>query len=104
VAPNIEALRKPCGVPCQHLTNARTGCCSIYKDRPTTCQEFVCVWLTNKDMPKKFRPDRCGIMLSGRWGTFIDVWELKQKFIGSELASWLAPRIGNWKLRKVEMR
>jgi len=101
IAPEIVALNKPAGVPCAHLCKSKTGSCTIYKKRPGECSEFTCAWLTSPHMPKKFRPDRCGIMLVGKPSGIMQVWELKQRIEGSELAAWLEPRLGDWKLSKV---
>lgn len=61
----IEALNKPAGVPCNHLSKVRTVArrCSIYKDRPTPCQTYQCAWLQGA-FAAHMRPDRAGMMVS----------------------------------------
>jgi len=36
--------------------------CSIYRDRPRSCRQWSCVWLSS-DLPDELRPDRCGVVL-----------------------------------------
>jgi hypothetical protein len=32
--------------------------CKIYDERPGVCQEFVCEWIRNEDIPEAWRPDK----------------------------------------------
>lgn len=59
----VEALNKPNGVRCVHLTPSG---CGIYGEHPEECQRFACLWLRNDpkvsgDMTA--RPDRTGGVL-----------------------------------------
>lgn len=56
---NIPVLKKPAGVPCQHL--AEVGC-GIYEDRPGCCRAFECHWLITPSMSHELRPDLCGVI------------------------------------------
>ncbi len=59
----IESLRKPQGVKCEHLCS--TGC-SIYVGRPGQCKEFRCHWLNGRVMDGKraYRPDKLGLIIT----------------------------------------
>ena len=56
----IEHFNKPMGVLCKHW---KDGGCSIYSERPQVCRDFECEWLTQRDLPRHFRPDRIGTIL-----------------------------------------
>ncbi|WP_432797625.1 hypothetical protein [Poriferisphaera sp. WC338] len=60
---SISCLGKPAHVPCDHLSPSG---CTNYKNRPTPCRGFTCLWLA--DQGKLFndshRPDKLGIMFS----------------------------------------
>ena len=51
---------KPPGVWCKHCNPGRG--CSIYADRYTECQAFMCQWLLGFGSEEE-RPDRCHYML-----------------------------------------
>lgn len=55
----VPELDKPNGVPCEHLTTAG---CGIYEDRPESCRQFECGWLTGMG-DLSVRPDRIGAVL-----------------------------------------
>lgn len=57
----VKALAKPAGVPCQHSTGTA---CGIYRDRPSTCAKWHCLWRKIGALPDALRPDRAGVMLS----------------------------------------
>lgn len=57
---------KPAGQWCQYSTP--TGC-ACYGIRPEVCRSYVCGYLVYKDCPRKWRPDRSGVIISYR-GTF----------------------------------
>lgn len=74
VAPALEPLRKPEGVPCANLLGAvrspvegGIGCtgagCSIYTRRPSICRGFGCGWLLGMGDAEQHRPDRCGVLV-----------------------------------------
>lgn len=56
----IPELKKPAGPLCGHNTGAA---CLIYAQRPHVCRAFECEWLTTRDLPARFRPDRIGVIL-----------------------------------------
>lgn len=43
---------------CIHCDNG----CSIYNNRPISCVNFECAWLSGC-IPERFRPDKCGVMV-----------------------------------------
>jgi len=58
----VEELDKPAGAVCPHARAARG--CSTYRDRPTSCREFQCLWLRGlRGTAGDHRPDRLGLML-----------------------------------------
>lgn len=44
---------------CKHL-DCRG--CSIYKDRPSACRIYQCMWSQMDNVGDKLRPDKCGIL------------------------------------------
>jgi hypothetical protein len=63
----IEELRKPIGEPCRHLAVASTGHgCTRYATRPTSCVEYMCMWIAAGIGDDRHRPDRLGVLLSPR--------------------------------------
>ena len=62
--PGRITLNKPALQKCQHQ-RFKKGC-SIYPNRPISCRDWSCAWLTNnlhKDMP---RPDKAGYVVDPR--------------------------------------
>lgn len=58
----VIEIDKPLWSGCQNL--CETGC-GIYPDRPTSCQEFECLWLSgNLEGDERRRPDNLGLMFS----------------------------------------
>jgi hypothetical protein len=63
----IPQLSKPAGNWCHHC-DIGVGC-KIYERRPTTCQEFECLWLQARSrddirdhLPEELRPDRSKVV------------------------------------------
>jgi hypothetical protein len=56
----IEALGKPEGERCPHLSDAG---CAIYATRPEECAAFNCWWYVSPEMPEGMRPDRSRILV-----------------------------------------
>ncbi|WP_374470425.1 YkgJ family cysteine cluster protein [Phenylobacterium sp.] len=57
----VSELSKPGGTLCVH---ARPGKgCGIYETRPQGCRAFACVWLMDREMPHRFRPDQTKVVL-----------------------------------------
>jgi hypothetical protein len=50
-------------VPCSHLCE---GGCGIYhhQDRPYVCVDFMCLWLESGLGDERWRPDRCGVIVT----------------------------------------
>ncbi len=57
----VKALAKPAGVLCEHSTGTA---CGIYRDRPSACATWHCLWRKIGALPDALRPDRAGVMLS----------------------------------------
>ncbi len=36
--------------------------CGAYNLRPSSCKEYICLYLANHWLPKIYRPDQCGVM------------------------------------------
>lgn len=58
----IGELKKPAGKWCPHV-KLGVGC-SIYKDRPSSCQEFQCFWIVDPNAPDNERPDKVHAFLA----------------------------------------
>jgi hypothetical protein len=56
----IPQLNKPGGLDCHYCTPG-VGC-SIWKNHPSDCRDFVCLWHSNPEFPDEFRPDQCGVI------------------------------------------
>lgn len=57
-AMGVPELQKPAWTPCSHVVDHK---CSCYTSRPTSCQEYRCLWLQEAiDGPS--RPDRVGVI------------------------------------------
>jgi hypothetical protein len=52
---------KPQFQSCPKLTEC--GQCGIYEDRPKTCSDFQCAWLTG-ELPERFAPKDCGFVVN----------------------------------------
>lgn len=65
VVPAIDdpALTKPAGTACRNCTG--TGC-GIYVSRPQICRDFVCEWRRMALLDEDWRPDRSGVLVTGR--------------------------------------
>jgi hypothetical protein len=57
----IKELQKPANTRCKHQ-RAGKGC-SIYEQRPWSCQFWSCKWLANDDTRDLRRPDRSGYVI-----------------------------------------
>ena len=58
----IPELNKPANTWCQNCNPGRG--CSIYLDRPTTCADFACDWLTDPYVPEYWRPTTSHMILT----------------------------------------
>src|SRR5215472_15010600 len=68
-AMGVKELDKPENVWCEFACR-KPGRCSIYVERPQSCQEFKCYWLSTQTsdvpanrMPIEFRPDKSRCMI-----------------------------------------
>jgi hypothetical protein len=69
----VVELEKPKDAWCPHAHKA-SGC-AIYARRPTTCQNFVCLWLAGAG-PADMRPDRVhGVLCPDGTGEHIQLVE-----------------------------
>lgn len=51
------------GKPC-YLVEIGIGC-KDYENRPThPCKIFSCAWLTNSEIPNKYKPEACGVIIT----------------------------------------
>ena len=57
----ITELKKPAGPACTHCI--ASGGCRIYADRPQVCRDFECLWLTERGLSRRLRPDFIGTIL-----------------------------------------
>jgi len=62
----VKELSKPDGVWCKfcNKSGGSPGGCTIYANRPDSCQEFQCGYLINH-LPEEFRPDRVKMVITG---------------------------------------
>lgn len=59
---HVPAVEKPAGVWCRHCEPG-VGC-GIHATRPTHCRKFFCHWITDKNVPDVWKPDRSRIVLT----------------------------------------
>ena len=45
--------------------------CSIYKNRPPSCRDFNCRWLTDTTMGPEWKPSLCKMVINSRPGLFV---------------------------------
>jgi len=64
--------------------------CTIYNDRPKSCEEFSCQWLIDKRVPEWMKPNTCGAILK-EWEIngikFLEIFEAGRK-LDSEVLTW----------------
>lgn len=60
---SVPELGKPINVWCKHCVVGKG--CGIYDARPTSCQQFKCVWYENLSMSNELRPDVCKVVFEG---------------------------------------
>ena len=58
----IEQLGKPAHAWCPHC-RPRHGC-TIYRDRPSECAEFSCLWLVNDLLDDRWKPSKAKFVLT----------------------------------------
>jgi len=57
--PSVPELKKPVNIWCSFCLIGKG--CKIYESRPSTCREYVCLWLTD-GLEEDLRPDKCKII------------------------------------------
>ena len=57
---DIEHFEKPAGKLCVHCVLGKG--CTTYETRPEVCQDYECLWLTERDVPPMLKPDRIGTL------------------------------------------
>ncbi len=68
----VRELKKPAGVPCQHLDILDNdpcyggGCCGIYDRRPLECAQYSCAWLDGF-LGDDMRPNASGLLFEKAW-------------------------------------
>jgi hypothetical protein len=58
----IDQLEKPAGSWCQNCSPGRG--CKIYAERPTECQTFNCLWLSDERLGVHWKPNKSKIVLT----------------------------------------
>jgi len=62
---NIKGHVMDLGKPCFFVEIGKG--CTIYNDRPyDPCKKFLCTWITLKDMPEEFKPEKTGVIFCWR--------------------------------------
>jgi hypothetical protein len=56
----VSELNKPEHVACLHLKSPNG--CGVYENRPKSCREFKCLWLSGVVENDELRPDLCGVV------------------------------------------
>ena len=57
--PSHRGTRKTNGRPCWYCAE---NSCSIYEERPRSCRDYKCQWLSGNVPEERFRPDKTGIV------------------------------------------
>ena len=65
----IPELDKPKDQWCPNF--APGAGCSIYKDRPPSCRNFICRWLTDPGMGPEWKPSVCKMVIDSRPSLFV---------------------------------
>lgn len=51
---------------CAHQRGGSTGGCRIYKERPSSCRDWACLWLQGLGEAPD-RPDKLGVVFNLQW-------------------------------------
>lgn len=57
----VVELNKPVFKICKHCTIGKG--CKIYEEKPQTCTDFACSYLTTPSVPEYWNPKICGMLL-----------------------------------------
>lgn len=61
----VEEIEKPPAARCPHLCGEPGKSCGVYKTRPITCREFLCLWRGSDDiLPLNLFPPRVGFVVA----------------------------------------
>lgn len=70
----VAELNKPIYTKCEHADKG----CKIYKDRPQSCKDCFCSWVTQPKVHPELRPDKCGVIFEKRSETEIHATLLRE--------------------------
>ena len=76
------------GRKCQFVSVGKG--CTIYDQRPDTCQKYQCQWLTDKRVPEWMKPNKIGAIMKEKeleGVKYLEITEAGQK-LDSEVLSW----------------
>ncbi|MHB0951472.1 MAG: hypothetical protein ACYC10_06065 [Allorhizobium sp.] len=59
--PDIDELEKPANTLCRHCVAGKG--CSQYEERPATCRDFLCAWMSDPEMGPEWDPTLCHMMV-----------------------------------------
>lgn len=80
---------KPYYTDCRFLKKG----CSVYPDRPPSCQEFKCEWLKGDiQFPADYRPDRCGVVITGATEedvSWLDLYETRPGAVNGDWSEFI---------------
>jgi hypothetical protein len=86
---NIHGYEMWPGRKCQFVSPDEG--CSIYEDRPVSCQKYQCQWLIDKRVPEWMKPNKIGAILKKHNLDGIDYLEVTEagKKLDSEVLTWV---------------
>lgn len=92
--PDIDELSKPANEWCSHCTDG-IGC-TIYPNRPQTCRDFLCLWMTDAKLGDEWEPTKSHMMVYAQGPqvtalvdpAFPETWKVEP--YGSQLHDWAA--------------
>ncbi|MBV2184657.1 MAG: hypothetical protein KUL88_08990 [Rhizobium sp.] len=59
--PDIDELDKPANSVCRHCILDRG--CTAYEERPATCRDFLCAWMSDGNLGPEWDPTVCHMMV-----------------------------------------
>ncbi|WP_230987018.1 YkgJ family cysteine cluster protein [Allorhizobium terrae] len=59
--PDIDELSKPANAWCTHCVDGMG--CQIYQNRPQTCRDFLCLWMTDATLGDEWEPAKAHMMV-----------------------------------------
>lgn len=90
--PDIDELSKPANAWCSHCVDSKG--CTIYENRPQTCRDFLCLWMTDNNLGPEWDPAKAHMMIYTQGPqmtvlvdpTYPDVWKMEP--YGLQLQQW----------------